>query len=90
MIVILCPGYADAEEAYFTFISILECFEYMGDIINRYDDGLCVVTDDDLTYIFIDEHWQKVVEKDLPDTVDWDYMETFFEDIYNDDPPWYY
>lgn len=90
MIVVLCPGYEAAEWAYYEFLSFAKCSYYSADVIAHHDAGLCVTLDDDLTYIFIDEHWQRIVEQDLPETVDWDYMDSFIEDLYNDDPlPWY-
>lgn len=90
MIVILCPGYEAAEETYYEFIGVLQCYGLRSEIKSQYDYGLCVTLDDDLTYIFIDEHWQKIVEKDLPEDTEWDYMESFLYDIYDSNPlPWW-
>lgn len=89
LILILCPTYQKAEDAYYQFIAHIVCSDSVDEIVNRYDAGLCITLDNDLTYIFIDEHWKHVVENELDAYIDYDYMYSFEDDLYNEDVPFY-
>ncbi len=85
MIIILCPTYEEAVNAYFEFIGVICCCGCWASIKRKYDEGLLVELDDDLTYIFMEENWQKIVDQRLEGPADYDYMESFFQDLYVDD-----
>lgn len=75
MIVILCPSFYDAMDAYDIFVSFLEHAEPFS-IRRTYDSCYCVETDDDLRYIFTDYRLRNVFR--TPDTID---VDEFFEHI---------
>lgn len=85
MIIILCSSYEEAVEAYYEFIGVVRCCECWAAIKRQYDDGLLVELDDDLTYIFMEEGWKKIVDEKLEGPIDYEYVESFFQDLYVDD-----
>ena len=77
MIVILCDSYNDARMAFLTFLDFIQ---ENGIIINEvYRHCLCVETDDDLRYIFVDYRMEDQFKKMNPDII---WIGTFFEEIY--------
>lgn len=77
MILVLCDSYEAAKELYFFFIEWVKVNDSEAAIANQYDPGLCVELDDDLMYIFIDQKWLSIVERDINEPLDIDYAESF-------------
>lgn len=77
MIVILCDSFRDANEAYDIFVSVLERNEPWN-IRKSYNESLCIETEEDLRYIFVDWRMKEVFKNVTPDFLD---EEEFFEDL---------
>lgn len=75
MIVILCPTFKDAIYSFYRYVFDLR--DYMGEwsIKRLFPSEYCVETDDDLRYIFIDEHFEKAFEGMCADFIS---MDEFF------------
>lgn len=78
MIVILCDSYKDAQDYFDIFLDFLEYSIPCG-IKKLYEACQCVITDDDLGYIFIDRRMEDVFInlKDPSDIID---VDEFFQD----------
>lgn len=83
MVVIYCQNYQQAEQDFYYFLSILQQEESW--TINQvFDNQLCVETDDDLRYLFVDpylftKYYNNEKENDIVEA------EEFFDYIHN----WY-
>lgn len=77
MIVVLCDSFSSAQKAFDFFMCILEC-DYPGVIRRKYESELCVETDDDLRYIFVDWRMSEIFREMTPDIMD---EEDFFEGL---------
>lgn len=77
MIVILCDSFQDAQDSFDIFVQFLEEIEPFS-IREVFEQCLCVDTDDDLRYVFIDYHLVNEFNKMTPDILD---ANEFFEDL---------
>lgn len=78
MILILCNDFQDASDAFIMFRDF--CNRYEPFMILEADQySLRCTTDDDLTYIFMDERYGKVIDQSGCDVVGSD---LFFEDLF--------
>lgn len=77
MIVVLCDSFQDAQDAFDVFVQFLEEVEPFS-ILEVYENCLCVDTDDDLRYVFVDYHLANEFSKMTPDILDAD---EFFEGL---------
>ena len=69
MILILCNSFQEAREDYALFKDYLY-FSAKEDIREVYNAGLCIETDDDLRYMFVDRRYYDQLRKLRADTID--------------------
>lgn len=77
MIVILCPSYRMACDAFDIFVQFLEGYEPQA-IQKKFESGNCIETDDDLRYMFVDARLEHVFDGLRPDVMT---VGEFFEGI---------
>lgn len=78
MILILCNTFQEAQQDFELFKEYLY-HSAIEDIRNIYDAALCIETDDDLMYLFIDHRYYNRLRKLRADTID---ELKFMEEIY--------
>lgn len=81
MIVILCPSFWHAKDAFEIFVNFLSR-EEPGTIMSISESALYVNTDSDLTYVFVDRRYEEIFENFDP-PVDFVDSFEFFYDLYN-------
>ncbi len=81
MIVVLCESFQDAQDAFDIFVQFLEEVEPFS-ILEVYENCLCVDTDDDLRYVFVDYHLEHEFDKLTLDILDADEFFEGLEDYY--------
>ena len=82
MVVILCDSFYDAEDAYRSYVDFLELYDPWL-IAKTYDVCNCILTTEDIYYIFVDARVQTISKWSFdPSRNDFVDEGTFFDNLY--------